>query len=143
MSSKILARWWVRFNFQVRELGFGSMRVAAIFLLLLAGCNLRSNQWVLQSYDQHEGYIFTKDGVQYQASCFATGTPMLGAPPNETPDTNPEAMPPNVAHAQDDCGDILVYLHKPVPNLRQVGGSILLLTEEKNYRLEFEIKHAK
>jgi hypothetical protein len=119
------------------------MRVAAICLFLLAGCRLRSNEWVLQSYDQREGYTFTKDGVQYQASCFATGTPMLGSPPNQTPDTSPDAMPPEPVGSQEACGDVLVYLHKPVPNLRQVGGSILLFTEEKNYRLEFEIKHAK
>jgi hypothetical protein len=54
-------------------------------------------------------------------------------------------MPPDLANGEADCGDILVYLHKPVPNLRQVGGSILVFTEveEKNYKLEFEIKQAK
>jgi hypothetical protein len=69
---------------------------------------------------------------------------MLGAPPNQTPDTSPDAMPPDVAHDETNCGDVLIYLHKPVPNLRQVG-TVLVFTEveEKNYKLEFEIKLAK
>jgi hypothetical protein len=70
---------------------------------------------------------------------------MLGMPPNQAPDTSPDAMPPDIAHNETSCTDILVYLGKPVPSLRQVGGSLLVLTEEKtdNYKLEFEIKHAK
>ena len=68
---------------------------------------------------------------------------MLGPPSNQTPDTNPDAAPPDIALNETSCTDILVYLGKPVPNLRQVGGSILIFTEEKNYKLEFEIKHAK
>ena len=119
--------------------------VLAVCSLTLAGCNLHSNQWVLQSYDRDKGYTFTKDGVQYQATCFGTGRPMLGLPPNQTPDMDPDSMPPEIAHDQTDCGDVLIYLHKPVPNLRQVGGSLLVFTEteNKNYKLEFEIKHAK
>jgi hypothetical protein len=46
------------------------------FILALIGCDLHSNQWVLQSYDRDKGYVFTKDGVQYQATCFATGRPL-------------------------------------------------------------------
>jgi hypothetical protein len=97
----------------------------------------------LQSYDKDKGYVFTKDGVQYEATCFATGHPVLGKPPSEVPDPNPDALPPELAYNETSCGDVLAYLHKPVPNLRQVYGSILLLTEEKNYKVEFEIKHAK
>jgi hypothetical protein len=53
-------------------------------------------------------------------------------------------MPPDIAHDQTNCADILVYLRKPVPNFRQVE-SLLVFTEveNKNYKLEFEIKHAK
>lgn len=122
------------------------MRVLlAVFSITLVGCNPHSNQWVLQSYDRDKGYIFVKDGVQYEATCFGIGRPMLGAPSNQTPDMDPDSMPPNIAHDQTNCGDILVYLHKPIPNFRQVGGSLLVFTEaeNQNYKLEFEVKHAK
>ncbi len=113
--------------------------------LILASCNQAKDQWVLQSYDRNKGYIFVRNGVEYETTCLATGRPTLGAPPNQTADTNPDALPPDIAHDETDCGDVLLYLHKPVPSLRQVGGSILVFTEveEKNYKLEFEIKHAK
>jgi hypothetical protein len=113
-----------------------------ILSLVLASCNQFKTQWLLQSYDRDKGYVFVRNGVEYQTKCFATGRPVLGVPPNETPDTNPDAMPPDVALGQSPCEEILPYLSKPVPNLRQVG-STLLFTGEKNYKLEFEIIHAK
>lgn len=110
-------------------------------LLILTSCNQSRDQWLLQSYDKDKGYIFVRNGVEYQTRCFATGRPVLGV--NNDPDPNPDAVPPDLADNETACGDILVYLHKPVPNLRQVYGSMLLLTKEKNYKLEFEINHAK
>ena len=48
-----------------------------------------------------------------------------------------------LASQQSECGEILVYLHKPVPHLRQVYGTTLLFTGENNWKLEFVMKHAK
>jgi hypothetical protein len=117
-----------------------SLTVVAI--LVLISCNRSKDQWVLQSYDVTNGYTFVRNGIEYRAKCVATGRPVLGTPPNEIPDLNPDAMPPDVVSSQSSCEDILPYLSKPVPKLRQVGVS-LVLTEEKNYKLEFEIIHAK
>ena len=113
----------------------------ALLFLFLIGCHPHSNQWVLSSYDRKRGYVFTKDSVRYETTCSGTGYPVLGIPPNEKPDTTPDALPPEPAYDETACEDILKYLHKPIPNLRQEG-SILLLIEDKNYRLEFEIRHA-
>jgi hypothetical protein len=114
-----------------------------LLLLVLVSCNQSKDQWTLQSYDKDKGYVFVRNGVEYKAKCFATGQPVLGAPPNETPDTSSDAMPPNPAFGQESaCDNVLPYLHKPIPHFRQ-DGSLLVLTEEKNYKLEFEIIHAK
>lgn len=107
--------------------------------LFLASCG-HGDRWVLKAYDKDNGYTFVRGGVSYQATCFATGRPML---PNGTPDLDPDSMPVGIPSGEDSCSDILPYLGKSVPGLRQVEGSILLFTEEKNYRLEFEIKKAK
>jgi len=113
------------------------MRVLlALFVLGLTGCDLHSNQWVLQSYDRDKGYIFVRNGVQYEATCFATGYPVLGV--DNHPDPNPDAMPPLPAYDQSTCSEILAYLHKPVPHFRQVYGSLLVYEEkEKNWKVEF------
>jgi hypothetical protein len=122
-------------------------REAVVFVLAgfaLVSCNQTRDLWILQSYDKDKGYIFVRNGVQYEAKCVAVGQPILGNDgPNAKPDLSPDALPPEPASGEDSCGDILVYLRKPIPNLRQVYGSVLLLTEERNVRLEFEIKRAK
>lgn len=115
------------------------MKKALILALFVASCS-RGDRWVLKAYDKDSGYTFVRNGVSYQATCFATGHPVL---PNGTQDTDPESMPPNIAPTENQCSDILPYLGKSVPDLRQVEGSILLFTEEHNYKLEFEIKKAK
>jgi hypothetical protein len=114
----------------------------ALFLLLICGCDRNKDQWVLQSYDKDKGYVFVKDGIQYEASCFGTGNPVLGV--DNHPDPNPDAMPPTPAYQQNDCDEVLQYLHKPVPHFRLVYGSLLVYEEkDRNWKLEFEIKHAK
>ena len=85
--------------------------------------------------------MFSRNGVQYEATCFATGRPVLGS--QNVPDTNPDALPPDVASQQSECGEILIYLHKPVPNLRQIYGTTMLFTGKDNWKLEFVIKRAK
>ncbi|HXZ19959.1 MAG TPA: hypothetical protein VEG63_08410 [Candidatus Acidoferrales bacterium] len=114
--------------------------VLSLLVLTLAGCNSHKNDWVLQSYDKEKGYIFEHDGVMYQTRCYATGRPMLEA---NKPDLDPGALPPNIAVYQNECEDVLPYLHKPVPSFTHPYGSILLYTGKDNYRLEFEIKEAK
>jgi hypothetical protein len=99
-----------------------------------------NNQWILQSYDQNKGYTFVQNGVSYQTDCAATGKPVLQS---GAPNTDPDALPPNLAlDGESDCADILPYLHKSVP-LRQVDGTLLVFTEEQNYKLEFKIREAK
>jgi hypothetical protein len=123
-----------------------TIRKSVIIILIglaVASCNSVRDQWVLQSYDKAKGYTFLRNGVQYQATCVATGQPVLGLNPDAKPDLSPDALPPDIAQGQDSCADILVYLHKPIPNLRQVYSSLLLLTQERNQRIEFEIKQAK
>jgi len=62
---------------------------------------------------------------------------------NNVPDTALDAMPPDpVFDNETDCTDILIYMHKPTP-VKQVDGSILVLTEDQNYKLEFETREAK
>ncbi len=117
------------------------MRGLILLCFVLLSCNQNKDQWVLQSYDKDKGYTFVRNGVQYETTCVATGRPVLG--PNNVPDTSPDALPPDVARHESECEDILYYLHKPIPNLRQAYGSILLFTKENNWRLEFQIKHAK
>jgi S1-C subfamily serine protease len=106
-------------------------------------------QWVLQSYDADKGYTFVRDGVQYQAECWATGRPYLGFPSENIPDTDPDALPPEPARQQTECADILPYLHKPVPNFRQVYGSHLLFTDVNDgrpsgnhWKLDFVIRRS-
>jgi hypothetical protein len=120
------------------------LRFALILMLVLVGCSaLYSDQWVLKSYDKQKGYVFVKDGIEYHTSCFAYGVPTLGLGPDSPPDLSPTAFPPSPAFGgQEDCADILVYLHKPVPNFKMYGG-VLLFIGEKNFRLEFEIEQAK
>ena len=102
-----------------------------------------TDQWVLRSYDEKKGYAFVRSGVEYQTECFATGRPVLGVQPNEIDDTNPDAMPPNLAEfGESSCQDILPYLGKSVPHFRQVG-TALVFTEQKNYKLEFLIRNAR
>jgi hypothetical protein len=115
------------------------LKQALVLALLIASCS-HGDHWVLKAYDKDNGYTFVRSGISYQTTCFATGYPML---PNNVPDLDPESMPPNLAPSENWCGDVLPYLGKSVPGLRQVQGSILLFTEEKNYRLEFEVKKAK
>jgi hypothetical protein len=103
--------------------------------------------WVVPSIvpvSQHKVvYAFVRSGVEYQTECFATGRPVLGVPPNEIDDTNPDAMPPNLAEfGESSCQDILPYLGKSVPHFRQVG-TALVFTEQKNYKLEFLIRNAR
>jgi hypothetical protein len=115
--------------------------VSCSYCLLFGG---PESYLIQQSSFRGEHYTFVKNGVQYQAKCFATGRPVLGHSPNDPPDTSPGAMPPDLSYDETNCSDILLYLHKPVPHLEQYGGSLLLFTEveKRNYKLEFEIKHA-
>jgi hypothetical protein len=117
------------------------MKKVLLIALLFTSCGNFKNQWMLQSYDSAKGYTFVKDGIAYHAHCFAVGRPML---PNNVPDTNPDAMPPDAPiGGESGCADILPYLGKSVP-LRQ-DGEILLFTEpqSQNFKLEFEVKDAK
>ena len=114
------------------------------FLFFLISCNANRDHWTLKSYDKDEGYVFEKNGVEYRASCIATGSPVLGPENHPRPNTSRDALPPRPADDESACGEILQYLHKPVPNFKLVGSTTALLyIGEKNYRLEFEIKEAK
>lgn len=115
-----------------------------VCLLLVCACSRAKDQWVLQAYDKARGYTFIKDGVEYHATCFAIGRPVLGLTSDAPPDTSPDAMPPEPVYDESYCSEILPYLHKPIPHFRLVG-SVLLFTqvENNNFRLEFEIKDAK
>jgi hypothetical protein len=119
------------------------MLLLTLGTLCAVGCANQptKDQWVLQSYDATKGYVFFRNGVEYQTTCFAEGYPVLGVPPNVTPDLSPDAMPPNLPRSESACGSILSYLGKPVPKLRQ-SDSVFVFIEENNYRLEFEIQHA-
>ncbi|MGH9699316.1 MAG: hypothetical protein ACRD5R_07445 [Candidatus Acidiferrales bacterium] len=116
-----------------------SLTVILLFVILMS-CNHIDSQWVLQSYDKGKRYVFSQNGVDYQATCFGVGHPVIE---NGLPDPNPDALPPNIAYSEADCGDILSYLHKPIPNFRRVYGTLLLFDEGQNQKLEFEIKDAK
>jgi hypothetical protein len=116
------------------------MRLVILAALILVSCDPRRNQWVLQAYDEDKGYTFAKDGVSYQAHCYAMGRPVIG---NNVPDPNPDALPPNPAFGGErDCTAVLPYLHRPIP-IRQVDGSLLLFSEGHNFKLEFETRQAK
>ena len=84
------------------------MRVAIILLLLLAGCSNSAPKgtWVLESYDANKGYVFSKDGVHYQAHCYAFDRAY-----EKTFD------PTRYAHAESECAAITRYLHQPLPDL--------------------------
>jgi hypothetical protein len=117
------------------------MKKALLLLIFLTSCSGNNDEWILQSYDKTKGYTFTRNGVSYQTTCFATGRPMLS---DTVPDTSPDSLPPNPAFdGEVDCSDILPFLHKPIPDFRQVDGSLLVFTEKQNFKLEFEIKEAK
>lgn len=114
------------------------------FVFFMVSCNTNRGHWILKSYDKDEGYVFEKNRVEYRASCIATGSPVLGPENHPRPDTRPDALPPRPADDESACGEILQYLHKPVPNFKLVGSTTALLyIGEKNYRLQFEIKEAK
>jgi hypothetical protein len=115
-----------------------------LFSFGLVACSRHADQWILQSYDKENGYVFTKNGVLYQTTCMATGRPVLG--PDNHPDPSPDAAPPDLAHDEEDCAGILAYLHKPVPNLRLLSDTTVLVftaSDQNNFKLEFEIKQAK
>jgi hypothetical protein len=97
------------------------------------------DEWILESYEEDKGYTFVHDGVTYHTRCFATGRPVL---PSGKPDLDPGALPPNPASQQSECGDILPYLHRPVPSLSRPYPSILLFVGPQNQRLEFVIEKA-
>lgn len=110
--------------------------------LLLAACTSGSSkdQWILQSYDKDKGYVFVHEGVVYQTKCVAVGRPMLGG---DKPDLDPGALPPTLASNQNECDDVLAYLHKSVPSLTHPYPSILLFVGKDNRRLEFYVNEAR
>jgi hypothetical protein len=118
------------------------MRKLLPLCLILASCNGYKDRWVLESYDKDKGYVFVKDGIRYDATCVATGHPVLGL--DNHPDPSPDALPPTPAYQESECDEVLQYMHKPVPHFRMVYGSLLVYEEkERNWKLEFGIKHAK
>jgi hypothetical protein len=113
-----------------------------VAVLLLATCTGRPSdgQWILEAYDKDKGFTFVHDGGVYHARCIATGRPMLAG---GKPDLDPGALPPVLAHDESACGEVLPYLHKPVPSFTRPYPSILLFVGKDNWRLEFEIAEAK
>jgi hypothetical protein len=84
-------------------------RVALILpILLLVACTSSpsKNQWVLESYDANKGYVFSKDGVHYQAHCYAFDRAY-----EKTFD------PTRFARTESDCAAVTRYMHQPLPDL--------------------------
>jgi hypothetical protein len=110
-------------------------------LLLFNSCNRSKDQWRLQSYDNEKGYTFMRNGVEYQTTCFAYGWRDTGAP-NLAWDHNITNNPVEATH-ENSCADILPYLGKPIPNLRQSDEALYFEGKGTRLTLQFEIKHAK
>jgi hypothetical protein len=113
-------------------------KTALVLVLFIVSCS--HGGWVLKAYDRNHGYTFVRNGVTYQTTCVATGSPIL---PNGKPDKNPQSMPPNLAYGNESaCSDVLRYLGKPVPDGIETDEYILVFTYDTNYKLEFEIREA-
>jgi hypothetical protein len=113
-----------------------------VFALCLAGCSSSKSKWVLQSYDQAKGYTFVKDGITYEANCWAVGKPMLGVN-QDIPDTNPDSEPSTPVYGhEEDCYVVLDFLHKPMPSNFYRFGDKFQLIQPDNYRIVFAIKRA-
>jgi hypothetical protein len=135
----------MRDNVEVGQRGHRAIFEAAAGIgvaVLLAACagSPPKGEWMLKEYDKDKGYTFVHDGATYHTRCMATGRPMLAG---DKPDLDPGALPPNPAHAQSECDDILPYLGKSVPSLTRPYPSILLFVGENNWRVEFLIEDAK
>lgn len=88
------------------------MKQTLLLILLLAGCShptvtnsLQTSlptggQWILESYDATNGYMFVKDGIRYQAHCQLVRLSGGKA---------------QAADREAACVDVLPYLHEVVP----------------------------
>jgi hypothetical protein len=133
------------------------MKASLIGLLLVmgiaAGCghtitvgiDNHPGQWVLVSYSAEKGYVFSKDGVQYEAHCagFISADAISKLPPGFIFDANPVVQ-------EGICSAVLPYLHKqaPVKQERPFGGNELALSRAadgsfKEGAWEFVITEAK
>lgn len=87
-----------------------------ILVVCLLGCRNSpppTPKWRLENFDPDRGYMFSKDGIQYEAHCAHIITeagssiePVIGPIPGKSIETP--------AHDDRDCYAILKYLHKPV-----------------------------
>ena len=97
----------------------------------MIGCGL-NDRWILQGYDEQNGYTFLHHGVEYKTECNWKGP---------TPDS--KTLPSGtLVLDQRECEEVLKYLHKSVPHMRSDGG-LLVYREDDGNSMEFEIKSAK
>jgi hypothetical protein len=118
-----------------------SSSLLGIMVLLLASCNRSKDQWILRSYDKDKGYTFMRNGVEYLAKCFAFGWTEAGK--TDIKWDNTISNNPVEATHENSCDEVLPYLGKPVPKLRQDGTILYFDGNGTRFTLEFEIKSAK
>ena len=146
-TRRIICLTWGLIALTIALLAFAAVQTAIMFCEyhhtnsqhVQATSSPPKDEWILESYEEDKGYMFVHDGVTYHTRCFATGRPVL---PSGKPDLDPSALPPNPASQQSECGDILSYLHRPVPSLSRPYPSMLLFVGPQNQRLEFVIEKA-
>lgn len=112
-----------------------------------------TDQWVLDSYSTEKGYLFMRNGAEYEAHCRGMYGPIvakdgtdLSAGMVPIPDGAIIEPLPIPVKPENFCSAILPYLHKSVP-FRQ-SGDVLIYTEKgegafKNWTTELTIREAR
>jgi hypothetical protein len=107
----------------------------------LVGCAHRSQgQWVLESYSAEHGYVFRKDGVRYEAHCSNS------IPPGENAFDRKlvwQRATGKLEPPENECSEVLPYLHKAVPLHQEPGADVLTFLDERKVVYEFTITEAK
>jgi hypothetical protein len=115
--------------------------ISALLVWALVGCaNHSQGQWILESYSSEHGYVFRKDGVRYEAQCSNSIAPGQNAEDRklEWLRIYGQSRPP-----EDECSQVLLYLHKTVPLSQKYGNDILTFQDERKVVYEFTIAEAK
>jgi hypothetical protein len=85
------------------------------------------SQWILESYNSDNGYVFRRDGIRYQTRCFSDTKPgetVLDAASRWKQTSGSNAVP------ETACFEVVRYLHKSVPLKSMPGTNLLYCSSE-------------
>jgi hypothetical protein len=120
----------------------GTLTGLVIAICLLEGCRHsdQPGQWILESYSADTGYVFRKDGVRYLAHCYNSMPPGVSS---EDTRRNWERLTNGDGPPENECSEVLRYIHKPVPLTQEYQDDRLAFKDERGVLYEFRITEAK